>query len=52
MLKHKELYHELRAYFLDRRHAENVKWYLLKRLERLGLHVTVWSAEDTVALLA
>jgi len=52
MLKNKQPYRELGADFLDRRNAENVKRYLLKRLERLGLHVTVRSAEDTAALPA
>jgi transposase len=52
MLKNKQTYRELGADFLDRRHAENVKRYLLKRLERLGLQVTVQSSEDTAALLA
>jgi transposase len=52
MLKNKQTYRELGADFLDRRHAENVKRYLLKRLERLGLQVTVRSSEDTAPLLA
>ena len=52
MLKNKQPYRELGADFLDRRNAENVKRYLLKRLERLGLQVTVRSSEDTAALLA
>jgi len=52
MLKNKQPYRELGADFLDRRNAENVKRYLLKRLERLGLHVTVRSAEDTAPLPA
>ena len=39
---------EVGADFLDRRNAENVKRYLLKQLERLGLQVTVRSAEDTL----
>ena len=52
MLKNKQPYRELGADFLDRRHAENVKRYLLKRLERLGLQVTVRSVEDTAALPA
>ena len=43
---------EVGADFLDRRNAGNVKRYLLKRLERLGLQVTVRSAEDTAALPA
>ena len=52
MLKAEEPYRELGADFLDRRNAEQVKRYLLKRLERLGLQVTVRSSEDTAALLA
>ena len=52
MLKNKQPYRELGADFLDRRNAEHVKRYLLKRLERLGLHVTVRSAEETAALSA
>ena len=52
MLKNKQPYNELGADFLDRRKAENIKRYLVKRLERLGLQVTVRSSEDAVALLA
>jgi transposase len=52
MLKNKQPYRELGADFLDRRNAENVKRYLLKRLERLGLQVTVRSAEGAAELLA
>jgi transposase len=52
MLKNKQPYRELGADFLDRRNAENVKRYLVKRLERLGLQVTVRSSEDTAVLLA
>ena len=52
MLKNKQPYRELGADFLDRRNAENIKRYRLKRLERLGLQVTVRSLEDTGALLA
>ena len=52
MLKAEEPYRELGADFLDRRNAEQVKRYLLKRLERLGLQVPVHSSEDTVAVLA
>ena len=52
MLKDKQPYRELGADFLDRRNAENVKRYLLKRLERLGLQVTVRSAEGAAELLA
>jgi hypothetical protein len=51
MRKTKQTY-QLGADFLDRRNAENGKRYLLKRLERLGLQVTVRSSEDTAALLA
>jgi transposase len=52
MLKTKQPYRELGADFLDRRNAENIKRYLLKRLARLGLQVTVQSSEDTAALPA
>ena len=52
MLKNKQTYRELGADFMDRRYAENVKRYLLKRLERLGLQVTVQSSADTAALPA
>jgi transposase len=52
MLKTKQPYRELGADFLDRRHAEQVKRYLLKRLERLGVQGTVRSAEGTAALPA
>jgi len=52
MLKTKQTYRELGADFLDRRNAENIKRYLLKRLARLGLQVSVQSSEDTTALLA
>jgi transposase len=52
MLKNQQPYRELGADYMDRRKAEQVKRYLLKRLARLGLQVTVRSSEDTVALLA
>ena len=52
MLTAKQPYRELGADFLDRRKAEQMKRDLLKRLERLGLQVTVRSAEDTAALRA
>jgi transposase len=52
MLKTNQPYRELGADFLDRRNTENVKRYLLKRLERLGLQVTVRSAEGAAELLA
>jgi len=51
-LKNNQPYRELGADFLDRRNAEQVKRYLLKRLERLGLQVTVRSSEEATALLA
>jgi transposase len=51
-LKNKQPYRELGADFLDHRNAENIKRYLLKRLERLGLQVTVHSSENAAALLA
>ena len=50
MLKNKQSYRELGADFLDRRPANHVKRYLLKRLERLGVVVTVQSIESTAAL--
>ena len=50
MLKTKQIYRELGADFLDRRHADQVKRYLLKRLERLGVVVTVQSIESTTIL--
>jgi hypothetical protein len=52
MRKTQQPYRELGADFLDRRQAEHVKRYLLKRLERVGLQMTVRSAEDTAALPA
>jgi transposase len=52
MLKNQQPYRELGADFLDRRNAENIKRYLLKRLERLGVQVTVRSVEDSAALPA
>ena len=52
MLKTKQPYRELGADFLDHRNAENIKRYLLKRLERLGLQVTVRSSGNSAALLA
>jgi transposase len=52
MLIAKQPYRELGADFLDRCNAEQMKWDLLKRLERLGLQVTARSAEDTAALRA
>lgn len=50
MLKNKQPYRELGADFLDRRHADQGKRYLLKRLERLGVVVTIQSIESTTAL--
>ena len=52
MLKNQQPYRELGADYMDRRKADQVKRYLLKRLERLGLQVTVRSSEDPAALLA
>jgi hypothetical protein len=51
-LKTKQTYRELGADYLDRCTADQVKRYLLKRWERLGLQVTVRSSEDTAALPA
>ena len=41
MLKTKQPYREWGADYLDRLNADHLKRVLLKRLERLGLHVTV-----------
>jgi len=50
MLNNKQPYRKLGANFLDRRHADQVKRYLLKRLERLGVVVPIHSTESTSAL--
>ena len=39
-------YQELGAEYVDRLNADHLKRLLLKRLERLGLHVTVQSIEE------
>jgi hypothetical protein len=46
MLKAKQPYRELGADSLDRLSADHLKRVLLKRLERLGLQVTVQSIEE------
>ena len=50
MLKTKQPYRELGADFLDRRHADQVKRYLLKRLERLAVVVTIQNMESSTVL--
>lgn len=50
MLKTKQAYRELGADYVDRRNAEHLKRYLLKRLERLGVVVTVQRIENTAML--
>ena len=50
ILKTKQAYRELGADYVARRHADQVKRYLLTRLERLGVVVTVQSIESTAAL--
>src|SRR5690349_1200246 len=50
-LKYIQPHRELRADFLDRHPAVHVKPYFVKRLERLGLLVTVRNLEYTAALL-
>ena len=52
LLKNQQPYQELRAEFFDRRHAKHVTRYLVKRLARLGLQVTVRSSVHAAALLA
>jgi hypothetical protein len=49
-LKNQQPYQEWGADFLDRRHADQLKRSLLKRLERLGVVVTIQSMESTSAL--
>ena len=50
MLKTRQSYRELGADFLNRRHAEQVKRYPMKRLELLGVVVTIQSMESTTVL--
>jgi len=50
MLKHHQPYRELGAEYVDRRNAAQVKRYLLKRLERLGVVVTLQCGESTAVL--
>ena len=50
MLKTNQPYRELGADYLDRLNADYLKRALLKRLERLGLHVTVQSIDRPLAL--
>ncbi len=50
MLKTNQPYRELGADYLDRLNADYLKQALLKRLERLGLHVTVQSIDRPLAL--
>ena len=52
MLKTNQVYRELGADYLDRLNAAYVKQSLLKRLERLGLQVTVHSVDPPVTLPA
>lgn len=50
MLKTNQPYRDLGAEYLDHRNAEHLKRYLLKRLERLGVAVTVQRIENTAML--
>ncbi len=50
MLKTKQPYRELGAEYVDHRKTEHLKRYLLKRLERLGVAVTVQRIENTAML--
>ena len=50
MLKTKQPYRELGADYLNRLNADHLKRSLLKRLERLGLQVTVQSIDRPLAL--
>jgi hypothetical protein len=49
-LRTKQVYREPGAEYWDRRNAEYLKRYLLKRLERLGGAVTVQRRENTARL--
>jgi transposase len=49
-LKNQQPYRELGADYLDRRNAAQLKRYLLKRLERLGVVVMLQSGENTAVL--
>jgi uncharacterized protein (DUF58 family) len=50
MLKTNQPYRELGADYLDKLHADSLKRSLLKRLERLGVQVTVHGVEPPVTL--
>ncbi len=41
MLKNRQPYRDLEADYFDRRNAEQIKRTLIRRLERLGLQVSV-----------
>jgi transposase len=49
VLKTKQPYHDLGADYFDRTRAAQLKRYFFKRLENLGLQVTVQSREEVVA---
>lgn len=49
-LKTQQPYRKLGAEYLDCRNAEHLKRYLLKRLERLGVVVSVHGIENTAVL--
>jgi transposase len=50
VLKTKQPYGELGVDYFDRTRAAQLKRYLVKRLENLGLQVTVQSREEVVSL--
>ncbi len=50
MLKTNQSYHELGADCLDNLNADSLKRSLLKRLERLGVQVTVHGVEHPATL--
>lgn len=52
MLKTNRSYRELGADYLDRLHADSLKRSLLKRLERLGVQVTVHGGDSPASLSA
>ena len=50
VLRTKQPYHDLGADYFDHTRAAQLKCYLVKRLENLGLQVTVQNREEVVSL--
>ena len=47
MLKNQQPYRDLGADYFDRRNADQLKWSLVRRLERLGVQVSIVSTAST-----